>query len=271
MPEKTDPATELALLCEKLARPSRDNGLGTLAVHFRTKNGSVEFYRVLTCIHERISQVIEFAEQASTLQPDFKKQAIERVRNLRKTFTAECLVRPWTDGAGGASHLQDSNVFALKMLSGDIAKHVSHPKLSEDEIKAVVGHVVELKEWLADKEISEHDFIRQLILDGLANFQFRLERLEWVGTAFALESFKDVIASYLILEGKEPSVVTNPDSKAVLMKVGSAIKGISSAIGLVKETTEKGQFMITALKACATVVQHPATTAALGFAAGSAS
>lgn len=270
MPILIDAASEFANLCERLASPSRENGAKTLATHFGVNHGSEEFFRLLACVHKRIDQLVSFVEAVPTLQIDYKRAAIGRVNNLRNAFTIDCLTRQWNDGAGGASFLQDANIFPLKMLSSEIGKIASYPKLSPEEIEGALSHVREIQAWLVTQELSEQDFIRQLILEGLNEFRFRLEKLEWVGLGFALESFKDVIAGYLILEGKEPTVIESPDAMALLAKVGAAIRSISSSIGLVKDATEKASFMITALKACATVAQNPTAVGVLSFVAGSA-
>lgn len=269
MPTQIDAASEFAQLCEALAISSRDNGAKTLARQFNVKNGSVEFYRLLSCIQERIDNLVAFIEAVPTLQADYKQALVARVNNLRQAFSTESLYRAWNEGGGGASFLTDGNIFPLKVVSGEISRFALYSKLTDDEVASVLDHIRELQEWLTTQELSENDFIRQLILEGLHTFQFRLEKLKWVGVGFALESFKDVIAAYLILEGKEPTAADSPDAKAVMMKVGTAIKQISSAIGLVKDGTEKGQFMLSALQACTEAAKSPVVAGLLGFATGS--
>ena len=101
MPTVTDPASELARLCETLAVATNLRGEKFLAEQFGVPRNSPEFFRVLACVNQRIDEVVSLVQAVPTLTDDYKQLAVSRVQNIKNAFGIEGLVRQWNESSGG--------------------------------------------------------------------------------------------------------------------------------------------------------------------------
>ena len=268
MPETTDPASEFARLCELLAQSSKERGDKFLATHFRVKAGSIEFFRIITCIHERIDEVATIVSAIPKLQKDIREQGKHSVKALHNAFSVDALVRPWADN--GLVHLQPTNILPLKYLSGQVGELSSCLRISEEECNEALDCIADLQAWLREQQLVERDSIRQAIIEGLDALKFRLERFQWVGSGYALTSLKETVGAYLALERGDPTAANNPDAKAMLLKVAAALGFISKKITQAKDVADNGQFLLNVYDVCSTAIRHPAVAGALAYMAGQA-
>ena len=148
------------------------------------------------------------------------------------------------------------------MISPIIRSKVSYPKLDEDELNDVMDAVSEFLTWLTEHQLANQDFIRQAIIDGMRQFQFRVNKIKWTGWGYTIQSLKDVIAAYKMLEGAVPNPSTAPDAEAVLKKGAKFFVRVFETIGVAKGTVEKADFLLRAYGAIG-LIQHGTTVAGL--------
>lgn len=255
----TDPARELADVCSKLASGSGARGDDYLASAFDVPAWSPEFYQILFCIAERADFVISLVNELD-LDEDFKEEAASHVRQVKQAFNLNAMSNAWS--SYGLKQLGPENLQPIKMLSPMIRQNISYPKLSDKELQKLLGEIEELSSWLSEHQTKEQDFIRQAILDGLLQFQFRLARVGWVGWGYTLESLREVIGAYMALErGLSPKDV-DPVAKAVLKKVAAFVKTFYETTQFTKGVVETGDFMLRAY-AAVSLITHGGSIAGL--------
>ena len=246
MPTQTDPAKEIAEICDKIRSPSSNvAGANFLSEHFNVSAWSPEFYEIVFTIAKRISQLQELIGDLQNVDDDIRDQAIEHLSTILKAFSQAGLVNHWSHAS--TNFISAEHVNPIKMLSSEVRRVQTLPRLSEDEKRELLSEVDDLLLWLHEHQINENDFIRQAIIEGLESFRFRVERVSWVGWGYSLDSLRAVIGAYLALErGIQPT--QQPDAQAVLMKVGAALKFVFQKVGVVKDTTEKAGWLIEGYK-----------------------
>lgn len=220
----TDPARELAEMCEALSAQSNKRGDEHLASFFSVRPWSPEFYQILFCIVERISSLMALVDLLE-MDSDLKKRAISHLEILSGAFHLNAISNIWNPQGPGFQLLRREDTAAVMMLSPQIRTKISYPKLSDAELKDILALVDELSGWLGEQQLIEQDFIRQSIIEGLSNFRFRLERIKWLGWGYTLESLREVVGAYLALErGLQNSSVEQPNAEAILKKVGKFLE-----------------------------------------------
>ena len=173
-----------------------------------------------------------------------------------------------TRAAGGASYFQEGAIIALKMLSSEIGKLSPRTRLSPEERQELLNEVTDLLTWLRESQLKDHLLIREALIQGLEELEFRIARLEWVGWGYTLGSLKEVIAGYLMLERTNPNPGDNPDVSAVMKKVESVVKAVSESVGIIKDAAEKGEFVASAYIGCVKLIGNPVVASAVAFLAG---
>jgi hypothetical protein len=121
---------------------------------------------------------------------------------------------------------------------------VAYRKLSEDEVAEIESEVSALVEWLNEHQLSEQDFLRQALLDGLCEFLFRVRNLRWLGWGYTLDSLRDVITAYMFLQRGELSPASAPDAEAMLQHVGATLKSVYAKVGTVKKAAETVNWLL---------------------------
>jgi hypothetical protein len=239
----TDPARELADLCTALSGHSDAAGDDYLASKFQVKAWSSEFYQIVACIVERGDYLIKIVN-ALDMDEDVKDDAIVHITMVQAAFAKGALLNSWSAQGCGASLLSGSNIQPIKMLSPTVRNIVSYPKPSAEDIQAILEDTAEFKDWLEQHQVAEQDFIRQIMLDGLSQFRFRLSKIQWLGWGYTFSSLREIIAAYKILETTLEIPLINPDAEAVLKKGISFFVKVFSKVGVAKETVERADFLL---------------------------
>lgn len=251
MPDITDPAEEFVLLCQNLASSSKETGAAFLSSQFDVEPWSFEFFQIIFCIVERAEQLKRLVTEIPECS-HIAEHVKGSLANIAIAFQAQAMARPWTEH--GFPHLGPSNTGIILGLSAHIRTKVSYPKLSPDELSEISVIASDLLNWLKDHQLNDHDFIRQAIIEGLQNFLFRLDRLQWLGWGYTLRSLRDVIGAYLALENCSSDSDPTTLMTAVNQKVFAAIKRIYSGIGATNEFVNRTDFMIKAYGAASMVL-----------------
>lgn len=243
MTEVTDPAEEFAFLCRALHGSPNKSGADWLAQRFNTEPWTHEFYQVLFAIIERGYYLIDLVGRLPETE-HISDQVTSNLLTILEAFNAQGLGANWNNTS--ARHLGPEHVSPILVLSAIIRPHVSYPKLGVEEQKEVLACVDELLVWLTDHQLVEQDFLREAMINGLKQFRFRLERLEWLGSGYAIESLKEVIGAYFALERGHVDDGSMPIVSATLKKVAEGLQDIYSKVGVAKEATDKADFLLKA-------------------------
>lgn len=241
MTDRTDPARELAEICDRLNVDSKRPGAEFLALKFEVEPWSREFYQIIFCILERADFLMRVLG-AVDYDEDFRAEAIRHIEDMKLAFSQSSFGNAWNQV--GIKKVGPLNAQPLKMLSPAVRREVAYPKLSAEEISEILAETEQLESWLAEQQLAEHDFIRQAILDGLAHFKFRMLRLNWLGWGYATESLREVTAAYFALERTGPTAAHSPNAEAVLRKVEETMKSVFKKTKVVTDVVSAGDIML---------------------------
>ena len=249
----TDPAREFADLCTELAVGSHAAGDEFLANAFGVKAWSAEFYQIIFCIIERADGLISIIENLG-LDDDHRQEAINHVEQIKQAFGKGSLTNQWSINGYGKSLLSPANVQPLKMLSIAVRSQISYPRLNDDELAETLELVREFENWLNDHQLADQDFIRQALIDGIKQFKFRLVKVKWYGWGYTIDSLREVIAAYKLLEGAtDPEV--SPDAEAMLRKGSKFLAAVLKKIGVAQDIVGGTDFILRAYGAI-NLIQH---------------
>lgn len=260
MSKNTDPARELVTICEKLQNATNKRGDAFVARQMTVNPWSIEFFSILFCISERVEFLATIIGELD-LDDDYKEQAIQHVRSIQSAFDGDSMSTSWN--GTGAMRLGVNHVQPLKMLSPLVRQKVCYPELSPEERDELLELVRELRGWLEMQQLPEQDFIRQAIIEGLKQLIFRLERLEWVGWGYTLDSLREVISAYFALSHGLPEQDVAPVAHAMLKKLTVFVKAFYEKANLTKGVYETGDFMLKAYGAIALLGHQPTNIAGL--------
>jgi len=138
------------------------------------------------------------------------------------------------------------------MLSAALPADAQYPKLSKDEATELNDLVKHLLSWLRRLQLSDRDFIRESLIEGLEQFEFRLEHLMWFGWGYTIQSLRDVILAYLTLEnGIDPQA--NPDAAAVLKRLSVLFRRVFKYASAGKDATETANWAIAVYRTTAAI------------------
>lgn len=237
----TDPALEFVEICDALRTQSNDRGSAHIAKAFRVDQWSSEFYEILFCIINRayfICDIIKSNPNNAYIEADVRQS----INTILVALQPESLMTPWNNK--GITYLDSRYIQQIKFISPTIRQSHSYPKISEQESKEILDLVNTLVDWLSEAQLTENDFIRQAMIEGLQRFSFRLDRIKWLGWGYTTTSLRDVIGAYLALERQTPLDKSDPQAEAILKKVGSAIFNIYEKVGVLKEGLDRGEAII---------------------------
>lgn len=189
------------------------------------------------------------------MDEDLRAQALEHIKVLQSAFDRDALSNQWSSDNPGPKRLAPENVRPIKMLSSAVRTRVSYPKLTVEEVEELVSILNELERWLIDHQLTEQDFIRQAILDGVRQFRFRLERIGWLGWGYTIGSLRDVVGAYLALERASTTQHTSPQATAVVKRVQAALRTIYEKAAFVRDVTETADFALKLYGAATILVQ----------------
>jgi hypothetical protein len=260
MPSTTDPARELSDLIRGLNIDTRFRFDEQLAKNFDTEAWSSEFYQIVFTISTRIDELIDLTDQLP-LDEDHKIETKDNLRVIKQAFGPNGLQN--TASHALSNYLSPAQVKPLIGLSGLARSVRSYPKLDQDDQDELIEMVDDLIGWLTDHQVSEQDFIRQALLSGLYQLRFRLERMNWLGWGYTLQSLREVISAYFALERGITPDSSNPPAQAMHKFVGDFVKEFLKKAGIAKETLETGDFMLKAYGAVQLLISGKATVAGL--------
>jgi hypothetical protein len=213
----TDPARELADLCQRLNQPSAANthAFNFLATQLEVPAWSAQFFALIFAIAQRIEDLKDIVETLE-MDDDIRRETLTDLDAIKSAFSPNGLSNTWNNAMQNC--LSPAQVKPLRTLSQQVRGKYPVPRLSADERETLLADVDQLLEWLREHQLVEQDFIRQALIDGLTQFRHRLERLEWVGWGYTLQSMRDVIGAYLALERGLPPQDQEPAATAILRR-----------------------------------------------------
>lgn len=256
----TDPARELAELCESLHSSSGSAGETYLAMKFGVEPWSREFFQIVFTIIERCALVKRLVADLD-IDPDYQQEILGHIDMIMSAFSADSMKNAWANfGVGRVSQI---NIGPVKAVSGLVRQKVAYRKLSSSEVVELAVEVKTLISWLENHQLSEQDFIRQGLIEGLRSLEFRLDKLQWLGWGYTLDSLREVIAAYMLLErgGVDPN--SNPDAAAVLQKVGAVIKSVYGKVQTAQSMTKSADWIARAYTAGSMIYAGKPVVAAL--------
>lgn len=157
--------------------------------------------------------------------------------------------------AGVSAHVNAANIQPLKMCSAYLRGHVSYPDLTAEEQAEIIKVAEGLLETLREHQLEENDFIRQALIEGIEAFVFRIERLQWLGWGYSLESLKSVVLAYVALDTGIADQNVTPIAAAMQRKLKAGLKSIFRSVGLAKDVVDRADFALKAYGAFMMAVQ----------------
>jgi hypothetical protein len=240
MPETTDPALELAELCDRLAIASSDRGDLFLAKQFNVEPWTSEFFQIALSIVNRTIALKQLLIELR-IKGAVAAGAQAHLTQIQQAFDLGSLSNQWA--SRGYTCVTPQHSSPIRMLSAGIPEEYSYPKLTEEEANELRQLVSRLLGWLRRLQLSDRDFIRESLIEGLEQFQFRLDHLSWFGWGYSIQSLRDVILAYLTLErGMVPQ--ENPDAGAVLKRLNVLLRRVYKLATHGREATETYDWVI---------------------------
>ncbi|MGX7875058.1 hypothetical protein ACVDG5_022080 [Mesorhizobium sp. ORM6] len=244
MVQKTDPAREIVDICKLLGGSSDQPGDKHIASVIGVEQWSRDFYEVIFSITERLELLLRVLVELE-MDEDQREEIRGHINSIKGAFSRNALVQQWNIKSGGLSILKGPHTAAINAISPQVRAKIWYPKLDDAEAKEIVGLIDSLLTWLQDIQLSEQDFLRQALMEGLQRCRTRLDRLKWLGWGYTVESLRDVIGAYMALERGFPDAAqTNPPAAAVMKKTLDTLKSISEKVGLARDVTDNGRFLI---------------------------
>lgn len=262
--EQTDMALELAELCERLTRQVPQAGDDFLAGEFGVEKWTPDFFAIVFAVVNRTQQLERLLESEG-ISEAVLKEARSHLGAIRSAFDRESMRRPWKDH--GMTLVSPNHSSPVRLLSGMISRNHSFDRLTPEDIDEIRAMVAELVGWLKEHQIGDRDFIRECLIEGLEQFDFRIARLSWFGWAYSVQSLKDILMAYFALErGINPA--DNPDASAVLQKVGAVLKKLYGMTHAAKDTAETADWALSFARA-AMKIGSTGSTFIAGYLTGS--
>lgn len=252
MPTLTDPARELVDLCRSLATNSNTTGEVYLASKFGVDAWSAGFYEINFFILSRIDELKEIINNLP-LDEDTKSETASNLNVIAEAFGPNGHRNSWDHSV--TNYLNQATLGPLTVLSGLIRPTLSYPKLSSEERDDLIGITDQLLEWLNQHQLADQDFIRQALIDGVKRFRFRLERLQWIGWGYTIDSLREVIGAYFALERGTPTDGSNTSAQATIKMLSDFVHAVYEKTKFMKEITETGDFMLRAYGGATMAVQ----------------
>jgi hypothetical protein len=243
MSDVTDPVYELTKLLDELVEASDLSGSAFLAQRFGVEEWSLEFYQIIFSIIQRIESIRNIISGMESFG-HLINQINPHLSALKNGFTAKALQNAWK--SYGFNYIKKENIQPVRMCSAFVRGQISYPELSDEECADVLSIATSLLGWLREHQIEEDDFIRQALIEGVENFIFRMEHLQWLGWGYSLESLKAVIMAYVALQRGNYSDENFPNLGAAIKKIGGALKQVFEIVGIGKDITERADFALKA-------------------------
>lgn len=216
-------------------------GAELLARRFSVQVWSTEFILIIASIHQRIDALRVMLGETD-LDGDIKIAAQNGLESIRAVFSMAGFANPWSHSV--KTFLTDANLNLIRMASLYVRTNHGYYALEKEELDDVVNDCVTLIDWLKSAELTENDFIRGALIDGLEGFVFKLNRVGYFGWPDSFESLKNVIAAYMALERGMPDANVSPPYEAAVKKTGEVLRKTFERIKLTKEVSEVGDWLL---------------------------
>jgi hypothetical protein len=231
-----------------------------LAKTFNVDPWSAEFFQIAQSIVNRTIALEHLLVSVHTKTAVVEGAKVHLAR-IRQAFDLASLSNQWSQR--GLAHVRPDQSSPIRMLSAGIPDEYGYPKLSAEEANEVIKLVNQLVEWLQGVQLSEKDFVRESLIEGLEQFRFRMERLQWFGWGYSIQSLRDVIIAYLILE-RGLDAKAHPDVAAVAKKLCAGLKKIFGYASTAKDVADTGDWLVSCYRHAVKAAGGPA----LGYIAG---
>lgn len=193
MASMTDPARELGEIAKRLTQGANAKGANLLADSFNVEPWSTSFYKIISCILERVEQVATIV-QRSDMDDDHKLDAANHLEGFKSAFSGGTLVNSWNTSGYGLTLMKEHGQ-PIQFLSPTVRQFVAYPRLSDEEITELIGLIDRYREEIFTSSDAP-PFVRQAILDGIDLFRFQLNNIGWMGAGYALSAFREVLNAY---------------------------------------------------------------------------
>lgn len=231
----TDPATELAEIALAIGSSSwsgrAPTGATLMARQFEVLAWSTDFYRIMTCILERVDLVHSLLNE-SDADSSVVTQGMEDLYAFQRAFDGNRLCITLDKDKNSHSTLQGMSR-PLIYISSVIKRQQSYPKLDAQEAADLYIAIEAYIQMLTDLP-ADPGFHKQAIIEGLKAFKFRLVKMRWMGAGYVLSSFRDLLHNFRYAQ-EQADISGNPDAKAALVGMWSILRSFKE-----KAETAKG-------------------------------
>lgn len=186
----TDPATELASLCEKLsAQGSPNSGFHVLAMASGTHPDQTKLFEALSIINRRIDRLLDYFHRSDDnfLTERVKSKCIDTLNSVRLAFNAGHLHHPWDHLR--ASYLNDDHIFVLQSISSRVRETLPLRRYTEDEREQLVEAITEI---LQGDFSGIPSWAYGALVEGLERILFTLEHLDFFGHEAVVDQLFDI-------------------------------------------------------------------------------
>lgn len=249
--KKTNVAKQLAKMCERLsAVPAGDQvkpnsaGATILALHWGVEVWSADFLKILRLCVERFDKAEVLVLAMTSDDEDARKSSLQLISKAKSTFQHPGINASWQGQQSSVSNRLKDVVTPLHQVSMAFNHYEPEFEYTLEERDELLGLVSELIVWMKGAQLADGDFIRELLISGLVDFEFSLQKLEWVGTPYALATLREVIGSYWALEREYTKLAEHPNAEAILKKTEKVVKVAYEKIATAKGVVETGNWAL---------------------------
>lgn len=196
----------------------------------------------------------------TAIRPALRDLALTHVNAIGQAFAKDALMHQWD--RNGSKYVAAPHRDPIHTLAGSLHQF-DYDQPTPEQISELSKLADDLRTWLHEHQLEEQDFIRACLIDGINRFMFRLEKLEWVGWGYTLEGLRDVIGTYLTLQGKI-DIEQEPIAAAAVMKLGSLLAKVSEFVSAGREGADNLDAVVKVLRATVNVAV-PAATYIAGY------
>lgn len=241
MGHATDPAREFTDLCQNLKEPLQMSGADYLAQKFEVLPWSTDFMIILASLHKRITTLHDMLDETA-LDADIKQVSFDCLEQVRNSFALVGLSNAWPHSI--QNYLTDANLRPIRMASAYVRPRHGYTIPDESELEELLSMIGELLDWLRTAELTERDFIRTAIIEGLSDFEFRVRRVGWFGWPDTFESLKAIVSAYIALERGQPDLNVSTTYEATLKKLGGFLQKTFDRFKFAKDVQETGDWAL---------------------------
>lgn len=239
----TDEVAELAELSFFLLETNgHSSGAVILAQEFETQAWSTDFYFLIGHILRRAENLKKHIAQLG-LDDGRQDRAIGHVEAWQEGFKPDRLSDAWNNSTSTRAALSRCSQF--EMLSDSVRRIAPLPKVSDDDRARLLTISTELLRELDALQGQESEFLRQVMIEGLEQLQYRLLRLRWLGWGYTREAIDRLLMLYRELTITAPEVAQSGDMVAVFHALKDTAIDIMDRPKTVKDRYEATTFPLT--------------------------